>query len=161
SDVSDVDFHLVKGTRVSGKVVDALGAPIANASVNGSSGSSYDFASTAPDGTYTLDSLPLGTVNLSVYANGFVSQSRSINLTEDMTDVNFTLVKGTRVSGKVVDASNAAIPNASVSGSSGSSYDSATTGADGTYTLDSLPVGGVNLNVSAEGFLTQSRLLNV
>ena len=163
-DVTGVDFTLVDGTSVSGKVVDGSGAPIAGASVNASSGSSYDSTSTAPDGTFVLDSLALGTANLSVSANGFAPQSRAVNLTGDLTGVDFVLVKGTVVSGKVVDGAGSPIAGASVNGyssSGGGGSDSTSTAADGTYTLDSLSPGTVNISASANGFVSQTRSLEL
>ena len=132
---------LVSGTEVSGRVTDASGAPIAGASVSGSSGNSSDFATTAADGTYTLDSLALGTVYVNVSANGFAAQSRSVDISGDTTGVDFALVKGTLVSGRVTDTSGAPIAGASVSGSGSGGYDSTSTAGDGTYTLDSLVPG--------------------
>lgn len=82
--------------------------------------------------------------------------------TSEVTDVyfkNFTVgeVAKHNVTGKVVDASGAAIAGAEVV----TGKNSATTAADGTFTLTGLAAGDYTLTVSAEGYDDATKTVTV
>lgn len=149
--VTNIHFALVRGGTVSGRVRDAAGAPAGNVTVAAYNldGTRFTSVQTKADGTYQLVLAP-GAYKLAVfdpqlvYATRFLGGARDFATTgtagvaagQQVAGVNFTVVRGGRVTGTVRDG---ATP---VAGITVAAYDasgllaaSATTTADGTYAL--------------------------
>ena len=131
---------------VSGIVSAVGGAVIEGASVNIGSRT----ATSDADGEYELGNLPLGSATIVANAPGFDAHSESVNLSAGMNehDVVLTPTPTATVAGVVTDTAGAVIVGAAVSiGSTGT-----TTGADGRFELENLPVGSATFMASAPGF---------
>jgi uncharacterized repeat protein (TIGR01451 family) len=132
-----IDFMLRQGGSISGKVYDSSGQPISGISVAATptEGTSSLGATTDNNGEYTITNLPLTsyivTAGPSVnspgvdknyatqyYSNKFGSATADqIELsknTPDIGDINFALVSGGSISGKVYDENNKPLSNAYV-----------------------------------------------
>ena len=137
--LSGIDFNLVSGPRLRGKVTDAAGTPLANVSVGiylkNNAWFSAAFPSTASDGTFVSGSgLPAGTYAAftssafttfpggaayidEIYNNvpcpgggcGFSSGAGIVVGTVDVTGIDFALAQGGRISGTVTNASTSAV----------------------------------------------------
>jgi hypothetical protein len=139
--------------NVTGRVVDSNSAALSGASVNASGLNTI----TAADGSYALNNLPAGQTTIRASLTGFQSGSTTVTVVAATTTAAppITLVSGSgSITGTVRNASGAAIAGASVGYGGGT----ATTDANGNYTLTGVPVGTVQLVASASGFqsVTQS-----
>jgi len=134
---------------ISGSVTDSTGAPIANATVSYSGGSTT--ATTNSSGAYTLSVAP-GTYSVIATATGYQSSTQSnVTVTSGAsTAINFSLSQtvGT-ISGTVSNSTGTAIANATVSYSGGST--TATTNSSGAYTLSVAP-GTYTVTVTAADY---------
>lgn len=143
---------------ITGTVKSSAGAAIAGASVGFGGGT----ATTNASGVYTLNGVPVGTVQLVASASGFASVTQSVTVTGGATVTsNFTLspsaATGT-VTGKITNVSNgAALSGATVSWSGGST----TTNASGVYTLANVGTGSQSITAARTGYLTRSATVNV
>ncbi len=137
---------------VTGLVRNSAGTAIANATVSGAG----QTANTDSSGTYTLNDLPAGQVQLTASATGYSPASQTVTITAGttLTANTFTLTSNTgTVSGVVTSSTtNAAISGATVLYGGGST----TTNASGAYSLTGVPAGSVNLVASASGFNSQT-----
>jgi Carboxypeptidase regulatory-like domain len=160
--VTGVDLVLTPGTRIIGKVTDQRGAPVVGAQVTATSvgagahdavGASLD-AFTDETGAYKLGPLT-GTVELHATAYGHGEARRTLELApvrgttpgerrEDLVLV----VADAVVAGILEDATGAVVAGANldiVGGPSDGRH--AAVAADGTFSIDRLPVGRVRLHV--------------
>jgi hypothetical protein len=111
-----------------------------------------------PQGRYALP-LPPGRYAVSAAARGFArSPDETVDVGESGLEHDFTLARGSRIFGRVVErGSRAPISGADVSFEGHAINDDigissdATTSADGSFTLDGLPAGRQSLNVQAAG----------
>jgi N-acetylneuraminic acid mutarotase len=135
---------------VSGGVSAAAGAAIEGATVRVGSAT----VTTGADGRYELASLPVGNATIETSAPGFGPRSESVSLVEGTNthDVVLTPIPTAAVSGVVTATTGAAIAGASVT----IGTVAATTGADGRFELQNLPVGGTTIVTSAQGFAPRS-----
>lgn len=127
-------------------------------------------AVSGPDGSFTLADLSPGPVRVNINkGDDFISEMR--NLTAPARDVAIELPPGGRVSGRVVDkATKQPIPvfQAGISPSRGGggmimmspAQMRSFTSDDGSFTLENVPSGAVNLMVAAPGY-TASRMSNI
>jgi hypothetical protein len=139
--------------NVSGTVVDGNGQPLSGAIVSAAGLTT----STAADGSYALNNLPAGSTTIKASLTGFQSGSTTVTVVAATTTAApaITLVSGSgSITGSVKTTAGAAIAGASVGFGGGT----ATTDANGNYTLNGVPVGTVQLVASASGFqsVTQS-----
>jgi hypothetical protein len=139
--------------NVSGTVVDGNGQPLSGAIVSAAGLTT----STAADGSYALNNLPAGSTTIKASLTGFQSGSTTVTVVPATTTAApaITLVSGSgSITGSVKTTAGAAIADASVGFGGGT----ATTDANGNYTLNGVPVGTVQLVASASGFqsVTQS-----
>jgi hypothetical protein len=139
--------------NVSGTVVDGNGQPLSGAIVSAAGLTT----STAADGSYALNNLPAGSTTIKASLTGFQSGSTTVTVVAATTTAApaITLVSGSgSITGSVKTTAGAAIADASVGFGGGT----ATTDANGNYTLNGVPVGTVQLVASASGFqsVTQS-----
>ena len=145
---------LVSGSgSITGSVKTTAGAAIAGASVGFGGGT----ATTDANGNYTLNGVPVGTVQLVASASGFQSVTQSITVTGGATSTaNFTLAAapaGGTVTGKITNASSGAIvTGATVSWSGGST----TSNTSGIYTLTNVTAGTQNITASKTGYLPRT-----
>ncbi len=95
--VEGIDFGLEPGATVSGTVTAAeTGLPIGNVEVHAGppgQGGHTSWSRTDGFGNYTLGGVPDGLIEVFVQAQGYIHQTRSVNVTrrEDLTDTNFNL----------------------------------------------------------------------
>ncbi|MCG3132992.1 MAG: hypothetical protein HMLKMBBP_00078 [Planctomycetes bacterium] len=109
-----IDIVLVGECRVSGRVLDAAGAPVTGAVVLASTGGDLiaGRSVSGDDGRYTMGGLPYGTVALYAGREGAVFASTSIEARAAATsvrlpsagDIDLVLCRSARISGVVRDA---------------------------------------------------------
>ena len=139
--------------NVTGSVVNGSGQGLSGATVSAAGLTT----STAADGSYVLSNLPAGQITIDASLTGFQSGSTTVSVVAATTTAApaITLVSGSgSITGSVKSTAGAAIAGASVGFGGGT----ATTDANGNYTLAGVPVGTVQLVASASGFqsVTQS-----
>ena len=150
---------LVSGSgSIAGSVKSSTGAAIAGASVGFGGGTT----TTDANGNYTLNGVPVGTVQLVASASGFQSVTQSVTVTGGNTSTaNFTLTAGSAagtVTGKITNASSGAIvTGATVSWSGGST----TTNTSGIYTLTNVTAGTQNITAVKTGYLSRTLAVGV
>jgi hypothetical protein len=145
---------------VSGTVVDGQRAPLADAEVE-----LRDYYGDTPQlavrtngaGEFHFARVPFGYFWLSARRPGTVAAQRQIDVdanTPDVTDLRLTLWKSRAIHGRVVEAGGAAVSRAKVVASFDDVHrrwpaTSATTGADGRFTLADVPLHPIQLSVFA------------
>jgi hypothetical protein len=139
--------------NVTGSVVNGSGTGLSGATATAAGLTT----STAADGSYALNNLPAGQTTIQASLTGFQSGSTTVTVVAGATTAApaITLVSGSgSITGSVKSTSGAAIAGASVGFGGGT----ATTDANGNYTLTGVPVGTIQLVASASGFqsVTQS-----
>ena len=155
-----VQITMSFGGTITGKVTDERELPIPSVEVVFNShefpsdpSSSKLVAHTRPDGSYAIDHAPPGGGGMKVSSSGYVEQSRSVTVPEaSITDnVNFRMISGRGISGRVTTLAGKAISNARVSASPKSGAtgrDDAITDKEGRYTLKNLGAGNFDLRAS-------------
>ena len=142
---------------ITGTVTNADGDPIDGVSVSASNTEST--ATTGADGTYTLSNVPVATLSVTFEKEGYQTNSITVpasRFSNGTATVNATLtVAGAKITGTILDGANGDAPlkGATVTLSTGTS---ATTGSDGTFTIENLTVRDYTLTVSAEGYIESS-----
>ncbi|MFP2926668.1 carboxypeptidase regulatory-like domain-containing protein, partial [Pyxidicoccus sp. 3LG] len=108
---------------------------------------------TAEDGTFTLDSLPEGTVALWAFSED--SSVMNPEVATGSEGVELVLEWGLRVEGRVVDEAGGPLPGARVQvfHTTHSRFFDASTDADGRFSIGPLPSGDYNLVASRPGLL--------
>ena len=146
---------LVAGAfTVSGTVVDAIGQPVAGATlalIPAAGG--LLLATTASDGSFSIANLAAGQYSVVVQATGYALTTQSIQVTGS-TSQNYTLVHGGTVSGTVT-AGGQAVSQATVvflNPATGQSVSQSSSDAHGNYTVPNLVAGTYNVQVVANGF---------
>ncbi|WP_315095701.1 carboxypeptidase regulatory-like domain-containing protein [uncultured Cellulomonas sp.] len=167
--VSGIDARLESGSGVTGRVLDADGNPVVNASVWASPrftlSGSWSSAFTDAEGSYSLGGLVPGDWSFRVQAPpgspwagewyldaGGLSDAETVPLVAgertELEDVR--LERGVTLSGRVLGPDGSPVAGANVAPiSDGGLLLSATTALDGTYTLRGLRPGAYPLYVSA------------
>ena len=162
--VTSIDFELNRPGSITGRVTDKAGDPISDAYVS-ASGPSYEGATTDANGNYTINDLVGGEYIVDASASGFLSEyydgvrdswdgTRVGVANERVTaGIDFVLNHPGSISGRVTDKAGNPIVGASVSARGGdlSSWNNASSGADGTYTIVGLPPGAYTVAASAAG----------
>ncbi|HZQ51577.1 MAG TPA: carboxypeptidase regulatory-like domain-containing protein [Bryobacteraceae bacterium] len=140
---------------ISGSVTSSAGTAISGATVSYSGGS----VTTGANGTYTLSNVPAGAASVTAAATGYQSSTQNVTVTAgNTTTQNFTLsTSAGAISGTVKNATGAAISGATVSYGGGS----ATTAANGSYTLSNVPVGTVSVTATAAGYQSSTQSATV
>jgi protocatechuate 3,4-dioxygenase beta subunit len=143
-DVTLDDVELPATEKMSGRVTDEAGKPVAGARVRARGGASpfdeddvnfYAEATTGADGLYSISNAPTNGGALSVRAAGY-SPSRQPSM-QRRAIVNVTLKKGGTIRGTVTDAAgNEADASTVITGSL-----AARTDASGIYVLEGVPAG--------------------
>ncbi len=131
---------------ISGRVTDNAGRGVAGALVQAGERS----AATDADGFYTLSGLTTGTYTLTATLSGYqiTPVSRTVTVSSDVSGQDFSATPLTyRISGRVIDSAGRGVAGATVQ----AGERSATTDADGFYTLSDLPAGDYTLTASTSG----------
>lgn len=142
---------------ITGTVSDSNGNPVEGVSVSASNTEST--ATTGADGTYTLSNVPVATLSVTFEKEGYQTASITVpasRFSNGTATVNATLtVAGAKITGTVLDGANenAPLEGATVTLNNGTS---ATTGSDGSFTIENLTVRDYTLSVSAEGYIASS-----
>lgn len=142
---------------ITGTVTNANGDAIDGVSVSASNTEST--ATTGADGTYTLSNVPVATLSVTFEKEGYQTSSITVpasRFSNGTATVNATLtVAGAKITGTVLDGANGDAPleGATVTLNNGTS---ATTGSDGSFTIENLTVRDYTLSVSAEGYIASS-----
>jgi len=170
---SNVVLTIPHGGHISGKVVDsASGAPVADFEVSTMRQGGMTFSPTttpvhADDGTFTINDVMPGRIDLVAVAEGYVRGSSSgIDVAEGqgVDNVELRLDRAAKVSGQVRSSDGQPLSGVSVSvvetvarrpGMMGG--DRATTDADGQYALTSVPPGQRNFTFNKEGFVVSTK----
>jgi uncharacterized repeat protein (TIGR01451 family) len=167
-DAVDIDFSLIKGGSVTGKVTDGQGNPLANADVWADY---YDIDDQAGhtqadgEGNYIIQGLPDGRYRIGAEAGGHVrrfydntprhGQSAPVEVTAGQTTsgINFSLEQGGTISGTVTDSQGNPLGGVSIECDAvGSAYShGAETDSNGIYTLTGLPFGTYRLLSPSSG----------
>jgi protocatechuate 3,4-dioxygenase beta subunit len=174
----DVTLTIPRGARIEGRVLDrATQQPVADFAVSLPSRSqrTYDFGPReektihADDGSYAIDNVPPGAVDLTVRASGYVTGSRGDINAEDgktVTGIDIQLDRGATISGHVT-SHGAAIAGAEVRQASqrtlqpGPQGGNVTTDADGLYKLDGIADGDRLIEFHKTGFITAQKPVQV
>lgn len=142
---------------ITGTVTDTNGNAVDGVSVSASNSEST--ATTGADGTYTLSNVPVATLSVTFEKEGYQTSSITVpasRFSNGTATVNATLtVAGAKITGTILDGANGDAPleGATVTLNNGTS---ATTGSDGTFTIENLTVRDYTLTVSAEGYIESS-----
>lgn len=135
---------------VSGVVRTAAGAAIAGATVRIGTAST----TSAANGSFALQNVPVGSVTITTTATGYDPRSDNVTLVAGTNthDVVLTLTPTATVSGIVTADTGTVVAGATVSIGSATT----TTGADGRFTLQNLPVASATIAATAPGFFPKS-----
>ena len=149
TDAHDVVLVPTPTAILSGVVTPTTGAVVEGASVSVGSAT----ATTGADGRFELVDLPVGSATVVITAPLFDPRSDDVMLVagSNTHDVALTPQRTASVSGFVRDSTGAVVASAIVL----TATSSATTGADGRYELDDLPVGSTTIATSAPRFDTR------
>lgn len=108
------------GLRVTGRVTDEAGTPVAGAGLMaGSSWYSGQWTETDEAGCFRFEPLTIaplnGTVSLTVQAPGFAPQRRELSVDADLGSVDFVLRPARRLLGRILDSEGKPVADVSVS----------------------------------------------
>jgi len=175
----DVTITIPRGARIEGRVLDrASQQPVTDFAVSLPSRSQRPFVTAtargekqihADDGSYAIDNVPPGAVDLTVRATGYVTGSRGDINVEDgktVTGIDIQLDRGATISGHVT-SHGAAIAGAEVRQASqrtlqpGPQGGSVITDADGLYKLDGVAEGERLIEFHKTGFITAQKPVEV
>jgi protocatechuate 3,4-dioxygenase beta subunit len=172
ANTSGINIALLAASNITGVVTNALGTPIAGASVSASTLSCCGSFSTttAGDGTYDIGGLAAQGYLMRASAPGFAPQyfnasydqstATTVTTTGGGTSsgVNFALVKGAMIKGHVADGSAAPIAGAFLYASRVDSCclnGYGVSQGDGSYVILDLPPGSYKLYAQATGFVPE------
>ncbi|HYO78380.1 MAG TPA: carboxypeptidase regulatory-like domain-containing protein, partial [Thermoanaerobaculia bacterium] len=174
----DVVIDLAAGGRVTGRVVDkATNKPIttfqAGVSVSRGGGGMMMMAPpqlrsfTSEDGSFTLENVPAGAMSLVANAPGYASGRLNVTIEEGKTlsDIELPLDAGVRLVGRVTgpngsplsDVTVRVAPSATGSFSTRGMEASATTDANGDYTLEAMTAGEESISFSHPKYVSTSK----
>jgi len=154
-----VNGQFLAPSTITGTVTDPSSAPIGGVTVT-ASGPSSATATTASDGTYTLNGLAPGDYTVTFHLDGYIDPApQTITIADYGTNqvANAQLVAPATISGTVTDATANPIAGATVT-LDGPVTATTTTNNGGGYTFPGLPVGSYTVMVTAPGFVDSSSL---
>ncbi|WP_163989142.1 carboxypeptidase regulatory-like domain-containing protein [Pyxidicoccus caerfyrddinensis] len=168
----DLTLTLTRGARLTGRVRDERGAPVASFQLElqlHRGPLEREFGSTLtvvdPEGRFAVEGLAPGTYTLRVGSYGLAPAAPTVTVPPDAADVgpvDITLQPGARLEGQVVKRGGGGpIAGARVQveggvyGASLSTVFDAMTDTSGRFTLDGLAPGTLSLSVSAQGHDTR------
>jgi 5-hydroxyisourate hydrolase-like protein (transthyretin family) len=154
---------LLKGVKISGRVVDDQGRPIAGTRVVDTSRQlgflEYVWrASTDAEGRFHIHLARGDGVHLTVQARGYQPAARQVAADPDLASVEFRLPPGKRLRGRVVDTHGRPVAGAQVilpsTPSNKGIFFNTRTDAQGRFEWDSAPEGNMTFSIGAEGYLS-------
>lgn len=159
-DDPEYDIQLMRGgARISGKVVDATGGPVAEATVlalfsaDGSMGASLltQATSTDPEGKFVLWGAP-GLVKLTASATGYAPATAARRA--PTSDLELRVIPEAQIRGKVVTENGTPVEDLRVVASMGlSASRQGSTDASGAFTVSGLQPGTYELRASGEKWI--------
>ena len=174
----DVIVELPLGTRISGRVVDkASRKPLTTFQIGvtqSRSGGGMVFMAppmlkriTSDDGTFTLENVPIGAINLVAQAPGYSNGRMNLNAEEGkaLTGVEMELDAGVRLVGKITGPDGSPLSDATVSISMMGTPNGVVRGNDrrtvtssnGEYELDALEPGEETIQVTHPKYVAQRK----
>lgn len=153
-----VEVVLSPGAVIEGRVFSPSGQPLVGAEV-GVSDPTMDFffgeATTDGDGRFRLEGIAPGTRAVQAEHKSYRRAVRELEVRLGENSIDLRLEGGVEISGRVVDEGGAPVANARVTLRAGPmswNQPDATSGADGSYTLDGVADGTYNVVADKEGF---------
>lgn len=153
-----IDFVLVLGGSIQGRVTDEEGRALEGAEISVTrreDQSGVGITETLLDGTYQIKNLLTGSYDLLISKDGYVSLEQtniSVFSGQETKNIHFTLTKTGSISGKVIYSDGTPIAGAQVfAGEVPAKAGESTTGPDGFYEIRSLPVGNYHVAVFVKG----------
>ena len=161
---------LARGATISGTISDATGAPVTSGAVVmllDSDARHVQFASVAPDGTYSFADLPEGTYHVLVYHLTSLFNSVAVSVSEGQSATAAIAAVPGLVYGTVVDPQGAPVAGADVmlvatdpvTGQAHGTH--TTTAGNGTYQIVGCPDGQVTMTMQKEGLTATSQIVIV
>lgn len=161
-DLKGVEVVLATAAVVEGRVL-ASGRPVPGAEVQivepdmgrGTRFFMAPMATSDGDGYYRLDGVAPGTRTVQVEHKSHSKAVRELEVRAGANSLDISLEKGAEVSGRVVDADGRPVPSARVLLYEGNRFwdlPSATSGADGSFTLEGVADGTYRVKAEKEGF---------
>jgi len=158
--VSRLEVRLIGGAQVAGRVIHVLGPdelPVADARLR-PVGLQVDQAVSGRDGTFQLQSLPPGPVQVQVSAEGFAAREvTAVAVVEASSAMRIVMTGNGTLAGTVVHAADGKTPIAeaevSVTGLEGAGV---RTDAEGRFSLAAVPPVAVQVQATAAGFRPQT-----
>ena len=160
--VADIEVAMDRGVKVTGKVTGPDGGALSGVSVrlDNMSGRMMRMptpgsnAVTDANGEYVLDTQEPGEKTFVFSRSGYVSTSKTANLSGTETKIDAQLSSGMKVSGVVVTEGGAPVADASVSASSATEGSGASTRTDqnGAFHLEGLAPGRYTFRASKQGY---------
>jgi RNA polymerase sigma factor (sigma-70 family) len=152
-------FALHRGIRLSGRVVDESGRPVAGASLV----RNFDWheadarTMSATDGTYEILNATTGPLALTIQAPRFAPKVVHLTVNGPITDSTIVLARGSLLHGRVVDEDGNSIENAALEVARDEKWHrefqwTTRTDADGRFMWDGAPEQPVALEVAKPGF---------
>ncbi|MBF8188803.1 carboxypeptidase regulatory-like domain-containing protein [Nonomuraea sp. K274] len=145
---------------VTGTVRSPSGAPISGVAVTAGGG----MATTGQDGRFAIRNLPFADgVEVTATRNGYATATGTADVRPgNVTTVHLTMTSTSTVgsiTGRVLDQAARPLPGAAVTVEDGDqTLATATSGADGAFTAENVPVGeGYTLRAAADGFGAKTR----
>ena len=155
-----------RGVEISGRVVRPDGTPAADAMVEAPTGVMPRSAQTAPDGTFKLIGIASGPTVLTAHSSDGILSSPPLTVTAPAKNVTLTIPRGARIEGRVLDRATqqpvtdftVGLPTRSQRMVPAEPRAEKTIHADdGTYAIDNVPPGAVDLVVRAPGYVSGTR----
>jgi hypothetical protein len=152
---------------VSGTVTDSSGDPISGASVFIQLSSNLEqgySASTFSDGTYSLAGIAPGTYDVTFVADGFVANVQTGISVSSSVAVDAALTASTTsATGTIEDTSGYPVPDANVvvTDTAGHVVGIAEASPNGTFTITSAHGNGLNVQISVQGYSSQTGAVNI
>jgi hypothetical protein len=143
---------------ISGTITDSNGQPVSGAAVILQSPTDPQLqytASTAADGTYSIAGITPGTYDVTSFAPGLLAATRAAVTVTTTATVNIALSSSTTtITGKLVDASNNAVPSGEVTvfDAAGHAVGFADVQADGSFQVTTAQGSGLTLSILAQGY---------
>jgi hypothetical protein len=154
-----------RGVTISGRVVHADGTPVAGVIVEmPRSRIAPRNATTDSDGTFTIVGIAAGATNLTAFSSDRHLTSVPVPVTAPAKNVTITMPHGARIEGRVVDRGTkqpvtdftVSLPSRGVRPGLGATPQQVHAD-DGSYAIDDVPPGTVQIAVAATGFVTATR----
>jgi carboxypeptidase family protein len=161
-DVSGLEVAVRKGATVEGRVTAADGRPAPGTRLRvmpaADSGGPLLAAVGLPeavageDGAYQLEGVPEGTRSIAAEERDHPKAVQTLAVQPGSNRLDFQLVDGREVSGRVIDPQGQPVPGAEVSLSSRSAARYAATGPDGGFRMTAIPDGAYRLLAKKDGW---------